>query len=157
VADQMRTDGKTAQALNRVLGIRSSPAFVLHEVQRPILASELDGSQYLEKAFSSSSRKKLRQYRRRLEEKGIVAFDVATKPAVVEAAFDHFLTLEAAGWKGRAGTALLSDPADAAFARGFVTALARRGDIAVHSLTLNGDPVSMQIVLRAGSVAFTWK
>ena len=38
-----------------------------------------------------------------------------------------------------------------------VATLARRGEASVHALYLDGKPVSMQIVLRAGAVAFTWK
>jgi CelD/BcsL family acetyltransferase involved in cellulose biosynthesis len=38
-----------------------------------------------------------------------------------------------------------------------IAALAARGEAAIHSLTLDGKPVSMQIVLRAGATAFTWK
>ena len=56
VADSMRTDGPTMQVLRQVLQSRSSPAFVLAEVERPILQSDLEGQQYLEKAFSGSSR-----------------------------------------------------------------------------------------------------
>ena len=66
------------------------------------------------------------------------------------------------GWRppaGRAasGTALLCNPADATFTRDMVAALAAQGDAAIHALYLDGRPVSMQIVLRAGAAAFTWK
>ena len=59
--------------------------------------------------------------------------------------------------EGRRGTALLSRPDDAAFARGFVSALAEAGDAAIHTLELDGHPVSAQVVLRAGAVVYTWK
>jgi hypothetical protein len=70
---------------------------------------------------------------------------------------EEFLALEAAGWKGHQGTALLNDPADAAFMRGAVGALADCGRASIHSLYLDGKPVSMQIVARSGAAAFTWK
>jgi CelD/BcsL family acetyltransferase involved in cellulose biosynthesis len=38
-----------------------------------------------------------------------------------------------------------------------VADLARGGAASVHALHLDGKPVSTQIVLRAGPVAFTWK
>ena len=38
-----------------------------------------------------------------------------------------------------------------------IVALAARGEACIHSLTLDGKPVSMQLVLRAGPAAFTWK
>jgi hypothetical protein len=155
--DQIASDGPTMQALTRVLAARGGAAVVLAEARRPMLKPGLDGKQYFEMALSSSSRKKLRQHRRRLEEKGALALKSCSEPAAVAQAFDEFLQLEAAGWKGRRGTALLCSAAEAAFARGMVAALAARGKTAVHALYLDGKPVSMQIVLRAGAAAFTWK
>jgi CelD/BcsL family acetyltransferase involved in cellulose biosynthesis len=38
-----------------------------------------------------------------------------------------------------------------------IAALARHGDAAIHSLVLDGKPISMQVVLRDGATAFTWK
>jgi CelD/BcsL family acetyltransferase involved in cellulose biosynthesis len=72
-------------------------------------------------------------------------------------AFEDFLTLEASGWKGRTGTALLCDPAEAALVRSVVASLAQHGDAWVHALSQNGKAVAAQVVLRAGAAAFTWK
>ena len=155
--DAMATDGATMQALDRVLAARGSAACILAEAVRPMLASDLDGKQYLEQTLSSSSRKKLRQHRRRLGEKGNLQYKIMTTPAEVERGLEDFLALEAAGWKGRQGTALASDPADAAYARAMIAALAARGEACIHALTLDGNPVSLQLVLRAGPAAFTWK
>ena len=155
--DAMATDGATMQALNRALAARGSAPCMLAQAARPMLASDLDGKQYLEQALSSGSRKKLRQHRRRLGEKGDLQYKIMTAPAEVERGLEDFLALEAAGWKGRNGTALASDPADAAYARAMIAALAARGEACIHALTLDGKPVSLQIVLRAGPAAFTWK
>jgi hypothetical protein len=155
--DPIRFEGPTMQALARVLEARGSSACVVNESQRPILASGLDAKLYFEKAMSSSSRKKLRQHRRRLEEKGGLESKVCTTPDDVSGAFEDFLQLEAAGWKGRGGTALLSSQAGADFARRMMAALAQRGDAAVHALYQQGKAVASQVVLRAGPAAFTWK
>lgn len=155
--EAMASDGATMQALLRVLAIRRSAPCVLCESSRPKLASDLGGKQYLEKALSSSSRKKLRQHRRRLAERGALESSIIAEPAAVRQALDEFLQVEASGWKGRQHTALLSHKADAAFARAMIDALAARGDAAIHALYLDRKPVSVQIVLRAGAAAFTWK
>ncbi len=155
--DSMGTDGATYDALMRVLEQRDSAPCLFEQSKRPKLVSELDGKGYLEKAVSSSTRKKLRQHRRRLSEKGTLTSVTATEPAAVRQAFEEFLTMEAAGWKGKHGTALLSNPAEAAFMRGAIAALADHHSAAIHSLYLDGKPVSMQIVGRAGGAAFTWK
>ena len=145
------------QALDRVLASRNSAPCVLRRTSRPMLASKLDGKQYMEKALSGSSRKKLRQHRRRLADKGALESKIISEPETVTAALEDFLSLEVAGWKGRKGTALLCNPADATFAREMVAALGSQGDAWIHALYLDGRPASMQIVLRAGTTAFTWK
>ena len=66
--DTMRADTATMQALIRVLERRGSPMRIFTRSMRPMLDSNLDGKAYLEQALSSSSRKKLRQHRRRLAE-----------------------------------------------------------------------------------------
>jgi CelD/BcsL family acetyltransferase involved in cellulose biosynthesis len=155
--DTMGTGGPTWEALIRVLAARGSSPCVFEQVQRPKLASDTDGKAYLEKALSGSSRKKLRQHRRKLSEKGSLTFSIATEPQAVRQAVEEFLAMEASGWKGRQGTALASNEADASFMRGATAALAEHGCASVHSIHLDGRPVSMQIVARAGAVAFTWK
>lgn len=155
--DAMTTDGATMQALTNVLAARGSQRCIFKQTKRPRLASGLDGKRYMEQALSGSSRKKLRQHRRRLGEKGTLEFRVISEPGAVRTAFEDFLAVEAAGWKGRQGTALASDPADAAFARDMIASLAQEGEAAIHVLTLAGRPVALQVVLRAGPAAYTWK
>jgi len=155
--DAIGTDGPTYEALMRVLAHRGSVPCILEEFRRPKLASDLDGKAYLAEALSGSSRKKLRQHRRKLSERGDLAFVIASEPAAVRRALEEFLVMEAKGWKGQQGTALLSDSTDAAFMRGAVSALAELGCASIHSLYLDGKPVSMQIVARCGAAAFTWK
>jgi CelD/BcsL family acetyltransferase involved in cellulose biosynthesis len=155
--DPIRSDGPAMQALKVALADRSGMLCVLGEGRRPVLESGLDAKQYFEKALSSSTRKKLRQHRRRLEEKGKLETRICAVPADVTQAFEDFLALEAAGWKGRGGSALLCNRAEADFVRAMIASLARHGDAWVHALHQNGKAVAAQVVLRAGATAFTWK
>jgi CelD/BcsL family acetyltransferase involved in cellulose biosynthesis len=149
----MSAEGATAEALTRVLTERGSTFCRLKETKRPKLVTGGDPNEYLTQSLSSSTRKKLRQYRRRLAERGDLRSVVVSAPEDVDA----FLQLEAEGWKGRRGTALLSSPQDAAFARAMLGAFARSGEAFIHALELDRRPVSMQVMLRAGPAAFTWK
>jgi CelD/BcsL family acetyltransferase involved in cellulose biosynthesis len=153
----IRSDGPAMQALEVALADRGSSLCTLSESRRPVLASALDAKSYFAQALSSSSRKKLRQHRRRLEEQGGLESRAVTEPAAVCRAFEEFLQLEAAGWKGRRGTALLCDEADANFTRAMIASLASRGDAWIHALYQRDKAVAAQVVLRAGAVAFTWK
>jgi len=73
------------------------------------------------------------------------------------AALEDFLRMEAAGWKGRRATALLSDERAATFTRNFVRSLANEGLATIESLYVGNRPVAMQVLLRSGHTAFTWK
>ena len=155
--ESMSGEGRTYEALIRVLQERQSRFCRLDAKKGPMLVPGANPESYLENALSGSSRKKLRQHRRRLAEKGRLETAVVRTATDVQRAFEAFLKLEADGWKGRRGTAILCCPDDAAFARSLVAALAQTGDAAIHVLQLDGRPVSMQVVLRAGAAAYTWK
>jgi CelD/BcsL family acetyltransferase involved in cellulose biosynthesis len=155
--EPIRSDGAAMQALIVALADRKSAPCLLQQGKRPVLVSGLDAKQYFEKALSSSTRKKLRQHRRRLEEKGKVESRIHSVAAEVTRAFEDFLTLESSGWKGRTGTALLCNGAEAALVRSMVAALAQRGDAWIHAISQNGKAIAAQVVLRAGATAFTWK
>ena len=155
--ESMSGEGRTYEALIRVLQERQSQFCQLDAKKRPMLIPGAEPEGYLEKALSASSRKKLRQHRRRLGEKGRLETVIIRTVADVQCTFEAFLKLEADGWKGRRGTAILCCPDDAAFARGLIATLAQAGDASIHVLQLDGRPVSMQVVLRAGSAAYTWK
>jgi CelD/BcsL family acetyltransferase involved in cellulose biosynthesis len=155
--DGMRADGATMQALTRALDARGGRPCALRRSSRPMLAAKRDAEQSTEKMLSGSTRKKLRQHRRRLAEKGALASQTIVEPDAVRRAVEDFLTLEVAGWKGRQRSALLCHSPDATFTREMMAALVPHGEAWVHALLLDGRPVSMQIVLRAGDAAFTWK
>ena len=65
--------------------------------------------------------------------------------------------LEAAGWKGKRGTAFLNRPKDAGFARAAVRALSARGQVQLHSLMLDKRMFAGLIVFIDAGQAWTWK
>ncbi|UDL96802.1 GNAT family N-acetyltransferase [Lichenihabitans sp. PAMC28606] len=101
--------------------------------------------------------KELRRQRRRLAEAGDVSFRSAERPDDVRAMTEQFLDLEARGWKGRSGTALLLNPALTTFTRTMTRLLAQQGKCRIHSLDVDGRPVAMGIVLSSGDRAYFWK
>src|SRR5690606_36926346 len=99
--------------------------------------------------------KKLRQDWNRLAREGTVEVTNPRDPAAARSGLETFLRLEAASWKGGEGTALLSRPADAAFARAMIAGLADEGHASVALLTLGEQPVAAQVLLYSGDVAYT--
>jgi CelD/BcsL family acetyltransferase involved in cellulose biosynthesis len=101
--------------------------------------------------------KSRRKQRRRLAATGELSLRVSTTYAETRSALERFLALEAGGWKGAAGTALLSDPAHANFTRALVWSNARQGTVHIAELVHAGTAIASVIVFIAGTWGFAWK
>jgi hypothetical protein len=104
--------------------------------------------------LSSGSRSKLRQEYRRLEKEGPITLDVVEAPGELGAALDNYLELEAKGWKGRAGTAIPSSPAESEFIRGVVSNLGAQGRVRIDRLKLGERVIASSITYRNGATAW---
>jgi CelD/BcsL family acetyltransferase involved in cellulose biosynthesis len=149
-------DGRTARLLRERVATRGFELrrFGAH-ARAALPAAESANPQNLDVA--PKKLKELRRLRRRLEEKGAVAWTTAVAPDEVRAALERFLALESRGWKGARGTALLSEPATATFARAMSRMLSRDGRCRIDSLELDGRPVAMGVTLVSGGRAAFWK
>lgn len=150
-------DGPAMRAMAAALAARRGGVTNIARFLRPKLESALDGAAYLAAGMSGGSRKKLRQHRRRLAGTGHLTHVSHRAPGEIRQALEEFLALEAAGWKGRNGTALACDASEARYVRSAVNGLAARGGVSIEALRLDGRPVAMQILMRSRGAAFTWK
>jgi CelD/BcsL family acetyltransferase involved in cellulose biosynthesis len=75
----------------------------------------------------------------------------------LEGSLDQFLHLEAAGWKGRTGTALLRRPGDTRFFREMAAGFAADGRLLVFNLEAGHRVLAQSVVLTAGSGLFGFK
>ena len=107
--------------------------------------------------LSGNRRRRLRRARRRLEAGGSVTFDLLADPAAFPAALDAHVALEAASWKGRAGTALAQRPEEAAFLRAAVAALSEQGRVRIARLRQGDRLVASMVLPLAGRDAFVLK
>ena len=120
-------DGAAMKALGEALRQEGLRPRVLQSRLRAALDATRDADELLREALGNKKLKELRRQRHRLAEHGAVRFDVARSREEVAAALETFLRLEASGWKGRRGTALIQHDGDAAFIRRAAPALAERG------------------------------
>jgi CelD/BcsL family acetyltransferase involved in cellulose biosynthesis len=112
--------------------------------------------EYLSRVLSAKDRRELQRQRKRLIEQGATL--VSLKDAAdVERWADDFLALEASGWKGRGGSAMASDPADATYFREMVRNTFAAGKLSSTAWMLNGKPIAMQILLHSGRGAYGFK
>lgn len=103
-----------------------------------------------ESHFSSRRRGDVRRARRNAESLGGVTFEWHTPgPESVAPLLDQAFTIEAAGWKGQAGTALLVDPARGPFYRRFAAAAAASRRLHLTFLRIGGEYAAMQLMASA--------
>jgi hypothetical protein len=138
-------------AMRKHLALRGGATLMLSEPARPFVTRDFGVKR------SGSTRKKLRQDWNRLSALGAVDVVNDRAPAAAGQAFESFLALEKASWKGARGTALLSDPHDAAFVRRLFQRLAAEGNASVALLRLDGEAIAAQVLMYCGATAYTWK
>ena len=93
-------------------------------------------------------RQNLRRSRRKLEKRGEVSVELVRGNAAKEDFFQEFLALEASGWKGRMGTAILNNPDKRAFFTTVVRNFARQGRLEWHSIRVDGRLIAGQLGIR---------
>jgi hypothetical protein len=118
--------------------------------ERAVLTRTADGA-----VVGDERRERRRRARRALERVvgPLTSVDRADDPEAVE----RFLELEAAGWKGRAGTAIACDPAAAAFFREICRRFAAAGRLELRSFEARSGPVATEMSVHAGGGAFHLK
>jgi CelD/BcsL family acetyltransferase involved in cellulose biosynthesis len=147
----VEVNGKLAQALR---GISTKRALRL-AASNPRQRAALDcapGANFAA-LLDAKPRKEWGRLRRRLEDRGNLEFAWSHEATAIE----DFLTLEAAGWKGARGTALMADANRATFAREMLRGFAAKGRLQIARLCLDGRSIAAAAVLRSGSRAFYWK
>jgi CelD/BcsL family acetyltransferase involved in cellulose biosynthesis len=155
--EQMYVDGVVAEAF-RTAAEQRSARWVEHDVWRRPAVLRREAETYLDDTLTSRSAKTLRRQRRHLERDlgPVDVRDVARMggAAAVRAEVDAFLAMEAAGWKGRAGTAAANDPAHAAFWREACQAMAEAGRLELWQLRAGDVVAARQCHVRMGGTVF---
>jgi CelD/BcsL family acetyltransferase involved in cellulose biosynthesis len=157
IAADLPMEGPVAKALVAAALRQSRPVDVLDGHVRAMLSRSEPGSIDPRAALPPKRRKEVTRLLRRLADVGEVKLTAAIEPHEVRARFETFMQLEAAGWKGKRGTALISNPATAEFAREVVAHRAEAGAARIDSIDLGGNPIAMIVTFAAGSTAYTWK
>ena len=140
---QLPLDGMLVSALFGESQRESRRAALVHREERALLESPLDPAAYLEQSVRAKKRKELRRQHARLSEAGKLRVERSTDDKCLATWIDHFLALEASGWKGREGSALDCAPATAGLFREALHGAAERGRLERLSLILDGRPIAM--------------
>ena len=101
--------------------------------------------------------RELRRRRRRLEEQGRLSLEVADGGARLDELLDEGFAVEAAGWKGQAGTAILSERGAERFYRSVARWAAARGSLRLAFLRLDARPLAFDFGIEEDSVHYLLK
>ncbi|MFN3170316.1 MAG: GNAT family N-acetyltransferase [Hyphomicrobiales bacterium] len=154
---KMLTDGPVWQLLQQVIETSGRRLHVLESTPRAGL--KLDGeatkAATLRTILGGKSTQSIKASRRKLGAHGELSHTKAISPEEVANALEIFLALEAGGWKGRSGTALISIGHDG-FARQMAENLASGGRARIdltmlHETDTNPRAIAGTFSIKAGS------
>ena len=154
---ELPLSGPLFTALGEVLEDQNRSAGIVHRGERALLHSDLAPEAYFTASMSGKKRKELRRQLNRLAELGAVEFQRQSDRAGLEGWIAEFLALEAAGWKGRAQTALASRPETAAMFGEALAGAAACGKLERLTLRLDGKAIAMLVNLVTPPGVFSFK
>jgi CelD/BcsL family acetyltransferase involved in cellulose biosynthesis len=154
---EISLDGPVFSALSSVLAEDGRSWGVVHRKERALLSSNLSAEAYLARSLSARKRKDLDRRFRRLNDLGTVEFRWDFCSDRIQSWVDEFLSLEASGWKGDAGSALASDAATEALFRQWMLGAAERERLVRLSLRLDGRAIAMLSTFLTPPGAFGFK
>ena len=150
-------DSAFGQALTQACHHLARPSFVVEAYGRASLAKRETAEAYLEHAIPGKRRKDFRRKARLLAEKGRLEYRVLDSESDLGGWTEDFLRLEAAGWKGQEGTAMLASPGGADYFRAMTREAFRRGQLLALGLFLDGKPIALKCNFLSGEGSFAYK
>ena len=112
---------------------------------------------YLLQSLGGHHFRDIRRQRRRLNEAGELEFQTLENQAEVPIWTEWFLQLEAAGWKGREGTALASTAHTRRFAHEMIQSGFEQGRVEMVGLFQRGEPLALKLNLISETGSFSYK
>lgn len=149
--------GRWFEAIRDAVAEPARPAALVFKEERAMLASDLSPEAYWDAALSGKKRKEIRRQYKRLSEEGCVEFRRERNHAGLERWIEDFLTLEASGWKGAAGSALACSAQTSALFRDALNGAAALGRIERLSLMLDDKPIAMLVNFLSPPGCFSYK
>ncbi|MGH2714573.1 MAG: GNAT family N-acetyltransferase [Thermoleophilaceae bacterium] len=89
----------------------------------------------------------IERFRRKMARDHEAAFTIVEPPTDLDLQLDRGFAVEASGWKGANGTAILSAPDTAQFYREVARAFAARGELRLSAIELDGDLAAFDLTL----------
>ena len=111
----------------------------------------------LQTLYSKSRRRTLKRNAKQLATFGEVSYSLAGTPDTRHQDVEGFLKLEAMGWKGEAGTALLSSPGHEKFCREMAARFATDKQLIIYQLLIDDVTAASAFNMRSADDVFCFK
>jgi hypothetical protein len=117
--------------------------------QRPVMQPQPgdDAERYLRRTLGQGYKKRMQQFRA-IARHGAMSFR-RRRGEAARAALPEFLALEAAGWKGEAGTAIARLPQASAYFDSLATQFAAADALQIDTLLLDDRPLAMGLLVES--------
>ena len=125
--------------------------------QRAVLRPAKCGEDAIARQLSGSRLKELRRCKRRLAEQGDVSWKLLSGENVSPLVVDRFLELEHSGWRGKAGTSLISNSAHEVFFREMIDGFRSTEGVFFTELSAGDLVVASTCNLVSGGAGFAFK
>lgn len=144
-------------ALTAVAAELWRPTHIAYREVRALLQSDLPPEDYYQQAVRKKKRKELARLQNRLAEEGDLRVRQFEDGDDLTAWCDAFLRLEAAGWKGREGSALSCASETEAFFREALAGADAARRLQIVAIELDGRLIAMLVNFIASPGAFSFK
>ncbi len=155
--EQLPADGPIYQGMIDEMRRRGTFYLVNESWTRALLRRRESAEAYLQEALSSNKRRDLQRKERRLREQGKLEYITLQPTDDVEPWLEHFLRLEACGWKGQIGTALACKNPDREYFLTMAREAFRLGKLWMVGLALNDQPIALRCNFNAPPGSFFFK
>jgi hypothetical protein len=149
-------DGPFHQLLVDHLQRAAKPYAVTSSFLRALFRPGADPESDQRSVMHPAKYRELKRHERRLADAGPLEYRSLEPGGDVDAWIEEFLEVEAISWKGRAGRALVSDPAEREYFSTVAREAFRRGQLMMLALRLGGRTIAAKcnFVSAPGSFAF---
>lgn len=137
-----------------VAAVPDRPRWSIPSVLKSPYVDVSKGMEQVRSGFGKDFARTLRRRRRRLEELGPVTYVDHPAPADIESVLNEGLRLEAAGWKGREGVAVLNQPTHERWYRAVAAVAQDKGWLRLSSLYLDDRMLAFRYDLQYGDKRF---
>lgn len=109
------------------------------------------------KGHKASWKSRIARYRRKMERDHDAQLEIVVQPADLEGWLEQGFRVEASGWKGEEGTAILSLPETANFYRDIARRFDERGELRLNRISLDGEVVAFSLCILVGNRLYSLK